>query len=139
MRALGIDFGLVRVGWALSDDRLTSVPERGYWEQGDHLLSEIETFVLENRVTLIVVGRPISLQATTTQMTDHVDRFLRVLSKTFPQVIIVPWEERLTSHEAHQYLKGQKKQKGDIDAMSAKLILESYLASNSGSRTPSSI
>lgn len=139
MRALGIDFGLARVGWAVSDDRLETVPERGFWEQGDHLLSEIARFITQHQITLVVVGRPLSLQSARTNMTEQVDRFLRVLKKTFPSIIVTSWEERLTSREANLYLRGQKKQKGDIDAMSAKLILVSYLASTKASRASSSI
>ena len=63
--------------------------------------------------------------------------FIRQLKKSFPKVMVVRQDERFTSKMAFNSLiqigakKKTRKDKGVIDEISATLILQSYLTSNS--------
>ena len=85
----------------------------------------------------IVLGEPKRLDGTATDSTKMINEFAVHLGKKFPQVKIHRVDERFTSKMASQALNmagasaAKKRQKGVLDAISAAIILQSYLVSKS--------
>jgi putative Holliday junction resolvase len=78
---------------------------------------------------------PKRLNNTDTDMTPHVRELIARLKKSFPQKPIAEVDERFTSSIAKQSMisSGMKKKdrqvKGNVDKISAVIILQDYLAS----------
>lgn len=82
--------------------------------------------VLKNySVTHIVVGLPYDLYGKDTKQLKKTELFIEKLREIFPHQQIVGYDERFTSFDARRTT-----QKGNIDDISASLILESYLIEN---------
>lgn len=135
MRALGIDFGLRRVGIALSDP-LRIVASRHstlIWngKDLDALLERIFLLCEENQVNTIVVGYPLRTDGNKSPMTDLTVSFAERLREGGREVVLV--DERYTSLIAGQILQETKKNKGRdkglIDRIAAEIILQDYLES----------
>ncbi len=135
MRLLGIDFGDARVGIALSDP--LCIMSQGYKtiknDGTDSLFSEIVEIIKEKEVTKIVIGLPKNMDNSEGFRADSTKEFAEKL-KTFTDVPIEFCDERLTTVSAHGFLSEMnvrgKKRKGAVDALSAALILETYMKKN---------
>ncbi|MDD4541309.1 MAG: Holliday junction resolvase RuvX [Eubacteriales bacterium] len=135
MRALGIDFGLRRVGIALSDplrivaSRHSTLNWNG--KDLDALLERILDLCDENKVDTIVVGYPLRTDGEKSPMTDMTVNFAEQLRASELEVILV--DERYTSLLANQILQETKKNKGRdkglVDRIAAEIILQDYLES----------
>ena len=128
---LGFDFGEKRIGVALGEHLLGIA----------HPLTTIATEINNERFRLIgeliaewkpvtlVVGLPLSLEGEEHQLTLLCKRFANRLEGRFRLPVIMV-DERLTSSEASQTLKGLgiggRKQKPMIDQVAAQHILQSY-------------
>ncbi len=123
MRYLGIDYGEKRVGLALSDSEgILGMPYKTI--SNKDLINSLKTIIKNENVEFVVVGLPLSLKMQSTSQTDKVVYFKKELEKS----VGVPVEfenEFLTSVQAQK----NGIEKGDIDASSAALILQSYLDS----------
>ena len=138
MRILGLDVGERRVGIAISDPTGTVVRPlqtlvRGSREED---FAVVAALVAEHDVGLVVVGQPLSLNGTEGPQARRVARYMEALATRLP-VPVVPWDERFTTVAAHEILRqsrGKKKRQraragGEIDAVAAAVILQSYLDS----------
>ncbi|APY09191.1 Holliday junction resolvase RuvX [Winogradskyella sp. J14-2] len=135
-RVLAIDYGTKRTGLAVTDplqiiaSGLTTVETK-------ELLQYLKTYVETERVDKFVVGEPKQMDNTASESEVHIQKFLEKLQKEIPQIPIVRVDERFTSKMAFQTMidsglkKKQRKDKALVDEISATLILQSYLASNS--------
>ena len=134
MRYMGIDFGDARVGIALSDplgmlsQRYTTLTNTG----GKKLFEQISAIIEEKQVGHIVIGLPKNMDATEGFRAEATYAFAERL-KTYTNVPISFWDERLTTVAAHGYLNELdvrgKKRKETVDAVSAELILEGFMQS----------
>lgn len=133
MRALGVDFGLKRVGLALSDpEMIIASPWKTIeWENFDNLINEIIELIHENDIGVVVIGRPLHLSGEESEMSDRAHQFALSLSQQNSEFEIVELDERLTSKEAERALQvsGVKTghNKAAVDAIAASLILQTYL------------
>lgn len=137
-RVMGIDFGLKRVGIALSDPAgKVALPYTTLEEESEEILfNQIVSIVREKNVKLIVLGLPIHLSGDESEMSKLVREAGRELEREL-KVEVVFWDERLTSKEARHILvnarrtfrkKGvYKGKKSRIDKIAATLILQGYL------------
>ncbi|MBI4551820.1 MAG: Holliday junction resolvase RuvX [Candidatus Latescibacteria bacterium] len=133
-RVLGIDYGLRRVGLAISDPtgRIAHGLETLDAASQDAVQEAIRRIGDRYDIRKVIVGLPVNMDGTMGESTGRVVEFVQALSaRTDAQVIT--WDERLTSHAAQRAmiemgrsLKGRKK---DIDRISATLILQGYLDS----------
>ena len=142
MRILGLDAGERRVGIAISDPTGTVARPlrtlvRGSREED---FAAIAATVAEHDVGLVVVGQPLSLDGTEGPQARRVARYALALAVHLP-VPVVSWDERFTTAAAKEILRqnrGKKKGRraravGEVDAIAAAVILQSYLNSqNSG-------
>lgn len=131
-RILAIDYGRKRCGLAVSDPlkliagALETVPTAS-------LEAYLAAYMQKEPVETIVVGLPLQMDATPSESTRYIEPFVQKLKKTYPQLPIVRVDERFTSKIAFQTmidagLKKKKRQdKGLVDALSATLILQTYM------------
>lgn len=134
-RILGIDYGLKRTGLAITDPlKIIASPLETVLTENleSWLISYLETEQIEH----VVVGVPSKLDQSPTHATVPVNNFINQLKKLFPDLPVSKEDERLTSKMAQQsmIIGGMKKKdrriKGNIDKISAAIILQSYLEKN---------
>ena len=131
-RILAIDYGNKRVGIAVTDqlqlisNSLTTVPAHQLFQ----FLSE---YMLKEEVDEIVIGYPKKLNNLPSETVKYIDPIVAKLRKLYPSKKIILMDERFTSKLAIQSmieggLKKKKRQnKKLVDAVSATIILQSYL------------
>lgn len=132
-RIIGIDFGDVRVGLALSDPlQIISQPYKVI-PNDESLFEKIREIVNSKNVGKIVLGLPLNLDGEDTFKTREVRKFAEILKKKI-NIPIILWDERYTTVEANEILKkmdyGIKESKDVIDKVAASIILKNYLDSN---------
>jgi putative Holliday junction resolvase len=134
---LGLDFGKVRIGIAVSDQTKTFSFGREYIANDNKALFKIKSIIESENVTRVILGYPVNLKGERTKQTLEVEQFEEKLRKiTDPMKIdILRWDERFTSKIAADSLiesgmkKKKRQEKGNIDIVSAALLLQSYLDS----------
>lgn len=131
-RLLAIDYGLKRTGIAVTDNlkiiatALTTVPT-------SELLTFLQKYTTEEQVEAFVIGLPTSLQGGETDATAPAKGFAKVLEKHFPDTPIHWIDERFTSKLALDAMirsgstKKDRREKGNIDKVSATIILQSFM------------
>jgi len=141
MRALGVDYGERRIGLALSDMSGTlASPWKTIVNPGsvnrfaDELVEEANRVAEEGGLAAIVIGLPRRLNGEPTTLTSTVRQLARLVTVAVDCPVVLQ-DERLTSSEADELLARRehdwRRRKRDIDALSAALILQDYLDSQS--------
>jgi putative Holliday junction resolvase len=131
-RTLGIDYGRVRVGLAVTDALGIAAHPVGVVEnRGDEaLLGEVEAVARDREVGHVLLGLPLNMDGSKGPMAKEVEAFARRLGDRLG-VEVELWDERLTSHEVETRLAergvGWKKRKGRVDVGAAALILTEWL------------
>lgn len=130
-RLLGIDYGTVRIGLALTDPmQIIASPFKSINGKGDYI-SELKEIVKENEVEKIILGYPMGLSGNKTQKTLEVDKFCEELKVLGLEVVF--WDESFTSVQAHDTIRklGKKasKNKEKVDPIAASIMLSDYLKS----------
>lgn len=132
-RFLGLDVGSKRIGVAVSDELgLTAQPvltlERRRNPRED--LRSLARLCRRFGVSDIVVGNPLTLDGETSLQAARVQAFAAQLGEHSGLPIHL-WDERLTTHEAHQllYQSGRARQthRHVVDQVAATMILQSFL------------
>jgi putative holliday junction resolvase len=132
-RYLALDVGSKRIGVAVSDELgITAQPvltlERRRNQRED--LRSIARLCRRYGVSGIVVGNPLKLMGELSAQAAKVQTFAAELGELAGLPIHL-WDERLTTHEAHQllYESGRARQdhRSVVDQVAATLILQSFL------------
>jgi len=129
---LGFDFGMKNIGIAVGQELtrtanpLTAIKARDGIPDWD----QIGKLVQEWQPGLLIVGLPLNMDGTEQAMTAAARRFGNRLHGRFN--LPVEWQdERLSTYEALDHLgirsKMDSRQRSDVDQISAKLILQSWL------------
>lgn len=135
MKVMSIDYGDVRTGVALSDTRgiLASpycVINQSYQPK---LVDEIVRIAEENKAEKIVIGLPRNMDGSYGYRCDECKDLGNALLEKI-NIEVVYEDERLTTVMAHNILSENnvrgKKRKETVDAVSAVMILQSYLDKN---------
>lgn len=119
-RLLGIDYGTVRVGLALSDPERKLAFPKEVVPLGD-ALKHIEGVVESEKISGIIVGIPTPLSGKESDMTKQARAFAEMLTYEL-SVSVTTWPELLSSREALRAPGGKKD-----DASAAAIVLQSYL------------
>ena len=136
-RAMAFDYGTRQIGVAVgqtltgSAEPLTNLRARDGvpdWDQLARLIREWEPNVL-------VVGLPLNMDGSASDMSERAARFARRLNGRF----LLPVEtvdERLSTFEAKQHLKDQGRTPSSyrddpVDSLAAALLLQTWLSSQS--------
>ena len=135
MRILGLDFGSVTVGVAVSDPlNLTAqgieVIRRKQENKLRQTLARIEQIIAEFNVELIVLGYPKNMNNTIGERALKSEEFAEHLRRRTGLEVIL-WDERLTTVSAHQAMDEAnlsiEKKAMVVDKIAAVFILQSYL------------
>lgn len=129
---LALDVGDKRVGLALADSDVKIAVPFGYVERNDDTVQKITEIMLEHGVTVVVVGYPRNQSGEATKQTEATEQFARELGEIDLDADMVFQDESLSSVEAERRL-GRVKDKGEIDAEAASIILQDYLEETYGS------
>ena len=135
-RILAIDYGTKRTGIAVTDE-LQIIASGLTTVETNSLIAFLTDYVKKESVEKIIVGLPKQMNNTASESEVHIQSFLKKLNKTLPDIPVVRVDERFTSKMAFQSMidrglkKKQRQNKALVDEISATLILQSYLASNS--------
>ena len=134
MRALGVDFGLKRVGLATSDrtGTLVSPYKTIVRTTRDALFDELLDIIVEEAIEVVVVGLPLSMDGEDTLTTRQARNFAESLGRRTDTPIHL-MDERLTSAQAEEELNAAnvrgKKRKMALDSQAAVVILRSWIES----------
>ena len=132
MRILAIDYGTKRVGLAVTDP-LKIIASALETVHSKDVINFLKAYLEVEEVETFVVGMPVNLDGKDTNNTPHVKGFVKNLQKTFPEIPVHLHDERFTSKIALQtmissgYSKKDRRDKGNIDKISAVIILQSYM------------
>ena len=123
---LGIDYGMVRIGLALSDaERQIVRPFKVI-----HKLKELDDIVPAKNIGVFVVGLPLQTDGQEGDIAKQVRLFCNRLIEKY-QLPVVLVDERYTSKYATEYMCGhgvrKKRQDEMIDAVAASRILQKAL------------
>ena len=131
-RILGVDYGSVRIGLAVSDPNrgiaspLTTYQRRGTERDAAYFKKLIE----DEQIAQIVVGLPIHLSGQEGEKAREAREFGQWLGKV-TGLAIVFWDERFTTLEAEGHLLNagltRKRRLDRRDRVAAQILLQTYL------------
>lgn len=132
MKIMAIDLGDVRTGVAFSD--LTgTIAGRAYTVteySRDKLLARLSAELAAEQPDEVVLGLPINMNGTEGERAAKSREFARELGERSGKTVVL-WDERGTSVTANRILsdagKKRGRQRAQIDAVAASVILQSYL------------
>lgn len=134
-RIMGLDYGSVTVGVAVSDTlgwtaQGVEVIRRKQENKLRQTLARIEELIAEYEIETIVLGYPKHLNNTVGERALKSEEFAdRLRQRTGLEVLL--WDERLTTVAAHQVLDqgglSHKEKSLVVDKLAAVLILQGYL------------
>lgn len=131
-RILAIDYGLKRIGLALSDPlKIFAYPYKTL-ENNSNLWTIILDEIALNNVSEILLGYPLKESGERSQSTEFVEKFYKEL-KTRTNLPVKLWDERYSSEMAKSRIlqsvpsKKKRRDKGLVDRNAASVILQEYL------------
>lgn len=131
-RIIAIDYGAKRVGIAVTDtlkmiaSALTTVDNADLWDF-------IVNYLAKEEVDIVVLGLPLRLNNELSEIEPRIQKLIRKLKHEYPHLKIERQDERFTSKLAVKAMieggmkKKQRQIKGNIDKLSATLILQDFL------------
>jgi putative Holliday junction resolvase len=136
-RVLAIDPGSKRTGLAVSDSLGMTAQGIETFEagKGKDLLDHLSGLIAEHGITRVVIGLPLSMQGKDIEGSARSRALAADIGKRF-KLEVVLMDERLTSLEAERVLRSgdRRFEQGDIDRLSAVLLLQGYLDSRPDER-----
>ena len=135
-RILAVDFGTKRTGLAVTDEmQIIASPLAGV--STHELEAFLSSYFKQENVEKVVLGYPLKDDGSATNNTAPVQAFANRFKKVFPEVELVLQDEWATSKMAVQSMvasgtkKKNRRNKLNVDQVSATIILQSYLEENS--------
>ena len=136
MRALGIDFGTVRIGVAVSDEKMklaSALTTIEYSKNNyQYVIDKLRLIIKRYEIDLIVLGYPILKDGTKREITLLVESFYERLKKAFENIRVVLYDESNSTKDTISNLKEVAQLKGSQikkvkDKLAAQKILQNYL------------
>ena len=134
MKYLGVDYGDVRTGLAVSDATGFLASGIGFISEGGMRRTAVRVAqeATARGAEAIVVGYPKNMDGSEGPRTEVVRAFVALLEGETALPVLL-FDERLSTVEAHRFLSmtqtGGKKRKKVIDTLSAQIILQDFLDS----------
>lgn len=131
-RILALDYGKVRTGVAVTDE-LQLIASALTTVNTNKLLDFLKEYLKDENVDCIVVGEPRQMSGKVSESEVFIKPMMEKLTKQFPSISIVRQDERFTSKLAVDAMimggmkKSKRREKGEVDKISATLILQAYL------------
>jgi putative Holliday junction resolvase len=133
-RILGIDYGDVRVGLALSDPlgiTAQGIDTLVINKSDKNFIRGIKKIIEEYNIDEVVIGYPKNMNGSVSEKTLKIDELIPLIEKL--GVSVFKWDERLTTVSAYKTMKElkitQKSKNTYADKLAATYILEGYLKS----------
>ncbi len=132
-RILSIDLGTKRTGLAVTDP-LKIIASPLEFVKTHELFSYLNQYIIKEDVESFVVGMPKQMDNSDSDMTKPVLKLIEKLKTAFPNKDVFVQDERFTSKIALDSMiesgasKKNRRIKGNIDKISAAIILQSFLA-----------
>lgn len=133
-RILGIDYGKVRTGIAITDELgITAQGLETITSNGNDkiILRRLSEILDEYKISKIVIGNPINMNGTESERSGETQTFIHKLKSRFNTIEIISIDERLTTVEAHRTMNmlniNKHKKKEIVDTIAAVYILENYI------------
>lgn len=137
-RIAAVDYGLKRIGLAISDEkRRIALPlklalsGKSLRETVKNVLNALSLY--EGQIEAIIVGLPLHLSGRRGEMAENAERFAAALQKE-TAIAVIMIDERLTTSQAERDLKAlsysRKERTEIIDSASAAILLQTYLDKN---------
>lgn len=136
---LSIDYGLRRVGIAVSDEDKKYSFSRDFLYNDNSIFINLLSLIKQENISRIILGYPLNLKSEKTSQTLEVEKFKQKfeskLQENSLEIPVYLFDERLTSNLAKQSiissgLKKKKRQdKGLVDSTAAQIILQDYIDS----------
>mgnify|MGYP001283562267 FL=1 len=129
MQVISFDFGTKKIGVAVGQtETKTSSPLQIVFSKNNSVnWDEIESIVNEWKPNLILVGKPLNMDGSDSDMMEKVDIFYKKKEK-ISKIPCKYVDERLTSFEARESLTEIKKDL--IDAHAAKILIDQWFNNN---------
>jgi len=135
-RILAIDYGQKRSGIAVTDE-LKIIANGLTTVHSKDLIAFLKEYLQKENVECFVVGLPKQMNGTASDSERFITPFIHKLKKEFPIIPIHRYDERFTSKMAFQTMidaglkKKDRRNKELVDTISATLILQSFMQSQS--------
>jgi putative holliday junction resolvase len=131
-RILAIDFGMKRVGLAITDPlQIIATPLDTV--ANAQALSFLKNYAQTETVVEIVVGKPQKLDGSEAEILPEIEKFIEKLRLIFTEAAVHFQDERFTSKDAKRlilqsgYNKTQRRDKALTDRVSAVIILQEFM------------
>lgn len=129
-RLLGLDYGDVRIGIALSDPLKIFSKPYTVLANNEKLFPKLKKLIKQKNIEKIIVGLPLNLSGKDSSKTKEVRQFARKLSN-YIDIPLTFWDERFSSEEANSILEkmgySYMDSKKLVDKVAAHLILKNYM------------
>src|SRR5215831_12846115 len=131
-RIMGIDYGTVRLGIALSDELqfLAHPAETVSMERPAAAFERVAALAQEKEVERIIVGLPRQLNGALGESAVKAQEFAEKL-RLLVSCVVETWDERLSTVAAQRSLreagKSTRQTRGYVDQVAAQIFLQSYL------------
>ena len=134
MRKLGIDYGQIRTGFAITDELNITVQGLETINSNGNdkiILRKIDEFLEKYSIDTIVVGMPYHMNGDISERAELTQKFIHKLKCKYNKLKIDYIDERLTTVAAHKTMNfldiNKHKKKSIVDTISAVYILETYM------------
>jgi putative Holliday junction resolvase len=132
MRIIGLDWGEVRIGVAVSDPLGITAQPLFSLENNKEFIGKLKELINKYDVGEIVLGYPKQMSGKSGIAASKVEEFSKKITSEVPIKIIL-CDERLTTKIAQKFSMfagaSRKKKKSFIDAATAGIILQGYIDS----------
>lgn len=134
MIIFSVDYGDVRTGTAVCDKGEIIASPVGVIHEAyaPKLIKALKAQIEECGAQLVVVGIPINMDGSRGMRAEKCAEFAGQLQEALEGVPVRLWDERLTTVSAHKLLNAADtsgaKRKNIVDAVSAVIILDEYMA-----------
>jgi putative Holliday junction resolvase len=131
-RILAIDYGTKRVGLAVTDENQIIASALDTVSSTD-VIVYLKSYLSKEQVLCFVVGLPMQMNNTPSEITPQVEQFIRALRNNFPGIPVERVDERFSSVIATQALrmsglkKKDRRKKELVDQTSAVILLQSFM------------
>ena len=129
MQIVAFDFGTKKIGVAVGQTATyTSSPLQVVLNKDDKVnWNEISTLLNEWKPELIIIGKPLNMDGTDSEIMKQVERFYQKLKKIY-DTNYEYIDERLTTFEARQILEDTNI--NNVDANAAKILIDNWFEIN---------
>ncbi len=136
-RILAIDYGTKRIGLAVTDP-LQIIASPLETVHSKDIIQYLTTYFGKESVEAVVCGYPTNEEGEDTDATRHVSSFINLFKKKFPDMPLHLHDESFSTQQALLSMiaagskrKQRMKKAGNVDKVSAAIILQEFLEEHS--------